>query len=1093
MNDHLKYCRNVFLLTTRVLPIITFLCFFLSYSINAQVVYVSGHVTTEEGEKLAGVTIRIEGTTQGTITDMDGNYSIVVPGSDATLAFSFIGYVKQVIRVGDQSEINIILSQDVMVLDDVVVMGYSTQSVRNVSGSVSKVEPKDLNNIPSNNVANQLQGLAPGVFVLNTSRPGGPSEVRIRGFTTINNNRPLYVIDGNPTMHGYRFINPRDIETFQVLKDASAASIYGARASNGVILITTKKPKIGDPQFTFDSYIGVQTVPKTFPELLDPYEKLEIEKRTGCTDCPDTSLYVLSDGTWGMPDYLIPRGYTYDLDGPLDVSDYEYNDPQKRYTQANHEGTDWIDEIFNPALWQNYDFSFSYGNEKGGIMVSLGYYNQNGILKHNDFRKYTFRINGNLNLGKRVRFGTNLGFTFEEGMIGYTNSNSPYQYGALSRALLMYEIFPVYDVDGNFSGMNGAGADVGFSYFNRYGVENPLGWLERIAQHNKENWYNLMASFFIEADLVDGLMFKSNFSPTIRALPLYKSFDYDYPDDPVDESDVIINPFYLNGSLTQRTRNIYNWTWYNTLTYNKSFNDKHNLKVLLGIESIHNKYIFTEQTSSGYASADPDYRELDNGQKIEISEGNTEEWALFSIFTRIDYDFSGKYLFSATLRRDGSSRFNPENRYGYFPALSVAWRISDENFMKGLGFINDLKIRGSWGQTGNQEIKTDRILDQYIYNSIMASYSITGDNTDEEVGLAPVIIGNPFIKWETTTTTDIGVDMTLFSNQLSAGFNWYNRKTTDILQEAPSSTLLGKSILGNSYKNLDTMLNKGIDVYIMYHSSAAKNFRWSAGINFSRYKNEIIYVFDEETLGRGKAYWMGQISWRQFVLTSASKKGNPIASFSGLQIEGIFQDEEEVRNSADHSEIHGTGDPEELVGLWKYEDADSSGIIDAHDKKILGSPHPEFVVGIPISMNYKKFDLNVFFYGAFGHQLNNQTNSHNQRKMLEGWGMPGVDNSQTIIPITCRIPYYSTSYTVEDASFVRLRQITLGYTFDTKNWKYIRNFRVYVQVTNLFTITNYTGMDPEISVNTEDDLEMGTDYSQYPPPTSYLVGFNMAF
>jgi TonB-linked SusC/RagA family outer membrane protein len=905
------------------------------------------------------------------------------------------------------------------------------------------------------------------------------------------------VIDGNPTMQGYRFLNPKDIETIQILKDASAASIYGARASNGVILITTKKPKIGDPQFTFDAFIGVQTVPKAFPELLDPYDRLEIEKQIGCTDCPDTSLYVLSDGTWGMPDYLIPRGYTLELDGILDVSDYEYDEPEKRYTEANQEGTDWVDEIFNPALWQNYDLSFSYGNEKGGIMVSLGYYSQDGILKYNDFRKYTFRINGNLNLGKRIRFGENVGFTFEEGMIGYGNSNDPYQYGAVSRALLMNEIFPVYDVAGNYSGMNGAGADAGYpSYFYKYGVENPMGWLERIAQHNKENWYNLMATFYLEADLADGLIFKSSFSPTIRALPLYKSFDYDYPDDPINEDMAIINPLYLNGILTQRTKNIYNWTWYNTFTYDKSFNDKHNLKILLGTESIQNKYVFTEQTNTGYASADPEYRELVNGQRIDVSEGNTEEWALFSLFSRIDYNFSGKYLFSATVRRDGSSRFNPEDRFGYFPAFSAAWRISDENFMKSLGFINDLKIRGSWGQTGNQEIKTDRILDQYIYNSIMASYSITGDNTDEEIGLAPIIIGNPFIKWETTTTTDLGIDMTLFNNQLTAGFNWYTRKTTDILQEAPSSTLLGKSILGYSYKNLDTMLNKGIDVYIMYHSVPAKDFRWSMGINFTRYKNEIIYVFDEESLARGKAYWLGQTVWREFLQTSASKKGNPIASFSGLQIAGIFQNEEEVLNSADHSIIHGTDgteNPEYYVGLWKFQDVDSSGVIDEKDKKILGSPHPEFVIGLPINMNYKKFDFNIFFYGAFGHQLNNQTESYNQKKMLEGWGLPGADNLNTLIPRTCHIPQYSTSYTVEDASFFRLRQITLGYSFDTDKWKYIRNFRVYAQATNLFTITNYTGMDPEISINTEDDLEMGTDYSQYPPPTSYIIGFNMAF
>jgi TonB-linked SusC/RagA family outer membrane protein len=1047
----------------------------ISHDAFAQNRTVTGTVSSEEGP-LAGVNVMVHGTTYGTMTDLDGNYTLMITNPENTLLFSYIGYKTVSQSVGNRTVIDVIMEIDATQLDEVVVTGYTTQSRRNISGAVSVVDPEEISSIPASTIAGQLQGRAAGVMVTGSGLPGGDVGVRIRGYGTISEymSEPLYIVDGIPLESNYiENLNPNDVESIQILKDASAASIYGARAANGVIIITTKSGKATDgPEISLDSYTGLQHFSE-FPELLNP-DQLANVIYTGNVNAGlniYNPQYLLSDGTWGLPDYIWPQGYSIGLDGPLDESTYDLRG--NPITRANHEGTNWFEEITQPAIIQNYNLAVNGGSPKGKYAISMGYYDQNGVVKYVGYNKWMARVNTVFNIKDKIRIGETFGITYQV----RKNASENVMHPAIASAFTVPAIKPVFDIAGNYTGnkYNGIG-----------GASNPVADLERY-KNNRDKMFHFMGSFFIEWDILKDLTIKTSFNPVIDLTYENKYFT------PKIEQD--LTP--TEATLYQDSKNSMNWTWYNTLTFSKTFGDRHNFQALVGTEAIENEITFFSATREGYFLQDLNYRHLDAGEKIIDNGGYSNQWSLFSLFSKVDYDFDGRYILSGTVRRDGSSRFGQNNRYALFPAFSAAWRLSGEGFMQGTGAINDLKIRIGWGQSGNQNIGNYIIHDTFKNDIQKAGYDIWGLQTQAEVGFRPAAFGNPNAKWETTTTANIGIDLSMFNNQLTATIDLYKRTTTDMLMQVPQPALMG--IATAMWYNIGEMENKGIDVSLLYQNGPSRNFNWSVGINLSHYKNKILKLsYRNERIFEGP--WDGDGS--SHIIT----EGQSISMFWGYQVLGIFQDTVEVKNAAIH-EASWIEDPANGLGRWKFADVDSSGTINTDDRTLIGSPHPDFTAGIPMNFRYKQFELSLFWYGSFGNDIlnYNKTNtdywntwisSDDQKsvRILQSWGLPGVDNAQAKLPqINDKAPVRETFFNtelIEDGSYLRLNQLAFGYNFKTENWKGIGRFRIYFQGNNLFTWTHYQGLDPNVL---SWDYILGFDYGYYPNVRSYMLGLNIIF
>jgi TonB-linked SusC/RagA family outer membrane protein len=661
---------------------------------------------------------------------------------------------------------------------------------------------------------------------------------------------------------------------------------------------------------------------------------------------------------------------------------------------------------------------------------------------------------------------------------------------------------PVRDIAGNFTGNKAAG----------FNMDNPVADLTRV-KDNYNKYMRLLGSIFIEIDFFKDLTFKSSFSPNLKF-----TFKNTWYDEAKYENLV---PGVSN--LSQYINNSINWTWYNTLTYSKTFSGKHDLIVLAGSEAIDDQTTWHSAKASKFYLDDVPYRVLDRGEEDPFVSGNYSEWSMFSIFARVDYNFRSKYIVSSTVRRDGSSRFGSENKYGVFPAFSAAWRVSSENFMRKVDVIDDLKIRAGWGQTGNQNIGNYRIKSSFGTDIMTSGYSITGAPNQAVAGLQSQVLGNPNAKWETTTTTNVGLDLAMFNNSLTFIFDWYSRNTEDLLLEVEPSTLLGRAL--PPYENIGKMKNSGIDFSLFYHSPTSKKFTWDIGINFTHYKNEVTQLENPD-----KVYFGG---FGAEGSTNLTLEGHPISSFHGLNILGIYQNEEDVLNGPKYVFGEWIGDtwvpdPEKGVGRWIFEDHNQNDSIDhgallRDDRIILGSPHPDFTFGIPMNFRYKGFDLLLFWYGSYGNEICNldkrttdflyswpSYNVQFSKRMLQAWGMPGIDNSKALLPeIKAGIEgdeilqyeyFTNTSYFIEDGSYLRLSQLILGYNFNTSNWQGIEKFRIYFQADNIFTITNYQGIDPAITRFEEDlwdlydftnDFSLGVDFGQYPVPKSFLIGINI--
>lgn len=1050
---------------------------------------VTGTVTSENGEPLVGASVVEKGTTHGVVADFDGKYTLEVSGPNAILVVYYIGYKTLEVPVNGREVVNIVLQEDLAELEEVVVVGYGTQRKRDLTGAVAVVDVKGLKQQPAASPVESLQGKATGVQVINSGAPGATPQIRIRGFSTINNNDPLYVIDGMPYEGKLSWLSSNDIENMQVLKDASSASIYGARANNGVVIITTRKGVKGKPRITFDTYSGMQVPNRSrFPEFLNPqqygeyvYQQYINAGRTPGTPATTGSNYGSDPNRPTLPEYLLAgtaTGHNVTA-ADADPSRYSYiMDPSQYYTivRANQAGTNWFEEITRSAPIRNHQLSVLGGGENAVYSFSASAFKQDGTFRHTGFERYTVRSNtqftffdDRLTIGENMQYSTTKGFGFgvnENTSGSYQGEGSP-----IGWAYRIQTIVPVYDIAGNFAGTKG----------DKMGnADNPLSVLYR-SKDNVNHSNQFFGSAFADLELLKGLNFRTTFG--IR----YESFNgksVGYPNPERSEGS------YTNNTLSEYQGHTREWTWSNVATYKTTFNEAHNLTVLAGTEAVESKY--RQLVGNGndfFISGDQNYYYLSTaGNTSSTSEGSNG--SLFSVFGRLDYSFMDKYLFSATVRRDGSSNFGPDNRYGTFPAASVAWRVSEEGFMDSASWLDDLKFRVGYGVTGNQRIPTFQFMRQYASGTNQSFYPITGNNSLSS-GIWTSNYDNQDVKWEELKSVNVGLDFAILDNTLDGSIDWFDRRTDGVLYPVPQPAAAvgtGSSPFINSGK----IKNAGFEIGLNYHFNPyaeAGDFRFDVGAFFSKYSNDVLELAPTVT---EQPY----LTLRG-VTTSVLKAGVPFGAFYGYEVAGIFQSDQDIANGPAYDGAR--------VGGFKYADINNDGVIDGDDRTVIGNPHPDFIYSLSLSAEYKRFDINMFFNGSQGNDLFDLTRQYTDlfafpgavsTRTLNAWS-PSNPNS-TMPSAYADAPSFerqSSSYYVQDGSFFRMRNLQLGYSLPVDRIfdGHVSNLRIYASATNLFTITKYSGMDPEVSQYSSTFSAPGVDMGVYPVPRQYLLGFSITF
>lgn len=1074
--------------------LLPFVCLFAFTNRAIAQTTVTGKVTDSlSGQPINGATVQLKGTNMGTFTGVTGDFSIKLSGrSNGILIFSIVGYQSKEVAVNGQTSINVQLQESIGTLNEVVVTGYTTQQKKDITGSVSVVNVDELKAQPAASPIEALQGKATGVQIINDGAPGSTPQIRIRGFSTINNNDPLFIIDGVPYQGKLSWLSSNDIESMQVLKDASAASIYGSRANNGVVIITTRKGRKGAAKLSLNAYYGTQAPNKSrFPDFLNPtqyanyfYQEFINAGVTPGTISTTGTSYGTSPTTPTLPTYLLAGTVSGQnvTDQMADPSKYNYTtDPSTFYqiTKANQAGTDWMREITRNAPMQNYELNVLGGGENSSYAISGSYFKQDGTFKYTDFTRALLRANTSFSaLNNRLTVGENMQYEWNKNIGFATNTNVAGSYqgegSPIGWVYRMQTIIPVYDIMGNFAGTRGD--KLGNS-------QNPLAVLYR-ARNNAGSDNQFFGNAFAELKLIQGLSLRTNYG--LR----YDNFKWNgigLPD-----------PEFSEGSINRNTTDEHQgygteWTWTNTLTYKRKFG-VHGITALAGTEAIKSQGRTLHGNGNGYfLYGDLDYYYLSTGATTSSSSDGYMS-SLYSLFGRLDYVYKDKYLLTATVRRDGSSNFGTDNRFGVFPAGNLAWRISEEEFMKSVSWVNDLKIRGGYGATGNQNIPSFQYLKRYQSSITRSSYPISGGQPIS--GLWVNAYDNPAIKWEQLQSVNVGLDFTLFDHKIEGSFDWYNRDTKDMLYPVPQpSTAVGGG--SSPFLNIGKMNNKGVELSLTYHHANPKGpdgLNYDITGNISRNVNKIV------ELAPGIPFV--EYNSTRSISTSILKAGYPFGSFYGFNMIGIYKSQDEVTNGPSY--------PGARVGGPKYADVSGldmkpDGKIDANDRTIIGNPMPDFIYSIGFNATYKHFDFNMFFNASVGNDLFDLTRYYTDfngfdgavsKRMLDSWS-PSNTNSMIPSPYRGRsnIELQSSSYYVHDGSFLKMKNLQIGYNFPTEG-KFdntISNLRVYVSATNLFTITNYSGLDPEVSQQSSTYSAPGVDIGVVPMSRQFLLGFNITF
>ncbi|MDR1683400.1 MAG: TonB-dependent receptor [Candidatus Symbiothrix sp.] len=1016
----------------------------------AQTNAVSGAVT-ENGAGLMGVSILEKGTTNGTVSDMDGNFKLELTKSPSVLVFSMLGMAKQEKTVSAGDNVNVALEEDAKMLSEIVVTGYTTQRKADLTGAVAVVDISDMMKSAENNPIKALQGRVAGVNISADGNPSGAATVRIRGIGTLNNNDPLYIIDGVPTKGGMHELNSNDIESMQVLKDASAASIYGSRAANGVIIITTKKGKSGQVKVNFDAYITGAYYGKSV-DMLNTKQYGEALWKANLNSGIDPNSnqlgYYFNDG--------------YNDDGSLELygmSVPKYLDSPYGSNTMPSSDTDWFDAITKTGFLQSYNLSVSGGTDKYNSFFSLGYLDNQGTVKYTDFSRISARMNSSYKLlDDRITIGENFS-------VNRTHETQMPD-GVLDLAKLQLPIMPVYRTDGSFSSVTPAMND----------RHNPM----RLLYDNKDNSYDfwrLFGNAYIDIQPVKNLHLKSTFG-----------LDYgNYYQRVLSHS---FTGWLLASDLTSSTmlqRHWQKYTWTNIATYNLSVG-KNRADFLAGVEMIDNMDIDFSAERRGFEIEYPNYMYPSAGTGEQYAYGGATAYSLMSFFGKIDYAFDDKYLASVTLRRDGSSRFGKRNRWAIFPAFSAGWRISQEKFMENTqSWLSDLKLRAGWGQTGNQEI------DNYANQTLMGAnyigdtggginnntaYDINGnDDGDLPYGYELYQLSNDDLKWETTTQTNVGVDFAFFKNTLYGTAEWYLKQTTDILIKPPYLAALGEG--GYNWVNGASMENRGWELSLGYRNKTAFGLHYDVVGNISGYKNKITKLPESVILAYGGNG------------TTDVILGRAINTMYGYVADGLFRTQDDVDNY-----VSQTGKD---IGRIRYANLNDDYKIDDEDRTWLGSPHPDFAFGLNINLEYKGIDFSAFVQGLYGNMIYNDTKvftdfwSVSEPKMNKGTRLLNafdpVSNPNSDIPAlvlqNLNDEGRASSYYVEPGSYLKLRNLQIGYSLPTSIAKTakLEKVRFYVSGQNLVTLKSkkFTGLDPE------------NPNLAYPISTTFTFGLNVSF
>lgn len=1012
----------------------------------AQQVDVSGVVKDANGEPVIGATVTEEGTKNATVTDFDGKFRLKVTGGKK-LTISYIGYKSETVAPGPS--LNIVLQEDSQALDELVVTGYTTQRKADLTGAVSVVSMDDIADLNENNPMKALQGRVPGMNITADGNPSGSATIRIRGVGTLNNNDPLYIIDGVPTKAGMHELNGNDIESIQVLKDAASASIYGSRAANGVIIITTKKGKAGQLRIDVDASVSASM----YANRLDVLNAKEYGQAMW-------QAYV----NGGQDPNTNPLGYRYDWG--YDANGYpqlngitmsRFLDSANTVPSAD---TDWVDETTRTGVIQNYNVAVSNGSEKGSSYFSLGYYKNLGVIKHSDFDRFSARMNSEYKLIDNV-------LTVGEHFTLNRTSEVQAPGGFLENALQFNPSLPVYDINGDYAGPVGGYPD----------RENPVARLERNAD-NRYTYWRMFGDAYINLSLFKGFNIRSTFGLDY-AQKKQRIFTY-----PITEGNVAND----NNAVEAKQEHWMKWMWNAVATYNLEIG-KHRGDVMAGIELNREDDEWFSGYKEDYTILNPDYMWPEAGVGTAQAYGSGEGYSLVSFFGKLNYTYDDKYLFSLTVRHDGSSRFGKNNRYATFPSVSLGWRISREKFMSGLKWLDDLKLRASWGQTGNQEISNIARYTIYVPNygvtesggqSYGTSYDIAGTNGGSilQSGFKRNQIGNDDIKWETTTQTNLGLDFSLFNQTLYGSFDYYWKKTTDILVQMAGIAAMGEG--SSQWVNAGEMENHGFEFNLGYRNQTSFGLKYDISANISAYRNKItalpITVAANGTFGGNGV---------------KSVIGHPNGAQVGYVADGIFKSQEEVDN---HATQEGAA-----PGRIRWRDIDGNGVINEADQQWIYDPVPDFSYGLNIYLEYKNFDLTMFWQGVQGvdviSDLKKETDLwsglnigflNKGKRLLDAWT---PQNPNSSIPALSREDVNNekrvSTYFVEDGSFLKLRNIQIGYNVpkDFARKLKMERLRFYLSAQNLLTIKskNFTGVDPE-------NPNFG-----YPIPLNITFGINVSF
>ncbi|HJB73203.1 MAG TPA: TonB-dependent receptor [Candidatus Barnesiella merdigallinarum] len=1003
------------------------LLFIMAIMAQAQNITVHGKVLSKSGgEPLIGASVLCESTQTGASTDIDGNFTISVP-EGATLKFSYIGFNPTEAKA--TPEMTIHLGENSEVLDDVVVVGYQIVRKADLTGAVSVMDMKEPLSENSGNIMSSMAGRLPGVNVVPDAAPGGTGTIRVRGMSTANSsNDPLYIIDGVPT-DNINCINPSDIESMQVLKDAASASIYGSRAANGVVVITTKQGK-GDRMTVNVNYsTNIQTIANRY-EMLDANQW-------------GIAYWAASKNSNIAPSHVLyGNGETPVLQ--------PYVAGNTNYPTTN---TDWQDQVYRTAWTNNLTASISNNTDKSSVMLSLNYINQDGNIRETFYERYSARINSRYDFNKYISVGENL-------MLAHWKNRGvdvAGDRGVPFTAMSQHPALPVRGLDGSWARpLELIASD----------LTNPVQLIENAKDNDYSSW-RILGNAYLELKPIEGLSLKTNIGIEHSQ---YFNHTLGRTVNPGDVNSV--SSVYGQGDT---------WTWTNTANYNKTFADKHHLTVLLGTEAI--SYTFRDLSASreGYAFEDPDYMQIGAGTGTRSNGGGKTQWSVFSLFGKVDYNYADRYLASFTIRRDENSRFAKGYRAGIFPAFSLAWRPTQEEFFPQNNVLSDLKVRYSWGQNGNANIPSlYPAYSTYIFNTGNGAYDISGTNSSTTSGITLSSTGNPELKWETTYQHNIGADFQFFSGALGLSADYYIKKTKDMLTIPPALDVAGENAA--MWLNTGSMENKGWEIALSYNSPSYGDFSWNGSINVAQYKNKLLELNSRQNFIGGDQRLI---------------PGQPMGVYYGYVCDGIFQNEVEVANHATQTGA--------APGRLIYRDLDGNGVIDDNDRCIIGDPNPDLSMGLNLTFRYKDFSLDMFFAGDFGFDIQN----HMKRQLLSmNYGNlstnRGVEilNAWTPTNTDTDIPALSltddnnesrfSSYYVENGSYMKMKYLKLSYALPKNLIKKIgaSNLEVYGQVENVFTLTSYTGLDPEILPG---EYGARIDNGAYPRPRTFTVGVNFQF